>query len=125
LTPNLTDVRLTAYLAPTSECELNIDHNIRGELVAYMTKIVADVSSREGASAVIRGTLDPAMAAKTLHASQLQTMVKLYERIQGYIFRLMATDSVPKVSSEIQMCGILRTKLTQACLLCSSARRQR
>lgn len=33
----------------------------------------------------------------TLHASQLQTMVKLYERIQVYIFRLMATDSVPKV----------------------------
>lgn len=65
-----------------------------------MSKIVADVSAREGAAAVIKGTLDPAMAAKTLHASQLQTMVKLYERIQGYIFRLMATDSVPKVSRE-------------------------
>lgn len=63
-----------------------------------MSKIVADVSAREGAAAVIKGTLDPAMAAKTLHASQLQSMVKLYERIQGYIFRLMATDSVPKVS---------------------------
>ncbi|GHJ86991.1 hypothetical protein NliqN6_3393 [Naganishia liquefaciens] len=84
------------YLAPTSSCELNIDHNIREELVAYMSKIVADVSAREGAAAVIKGTLDPAIAAKTLHASQLQTMVRLYERIQGYIFRLMATDSVPK-----------------------------
>lgn len=89
---------ISAYLAPTSSCELNIDHNLREELVAYMSKIVADVSAREGAAAVIKGTLDPAMAAKTLHASQLQTMVKLYERIQGYIFRLMATDSVPKVS---------------------------
>jgi len=29
-------------------------------------------------------------------ASQLQTLVKLYERIQTYIHRLMATDSVPK-----------------------------
>lgn len=35
----------------------------------------------------------------TLHASQLQTTVRLYERIQTYIFRLMATDSVPKVST--------------------------
>ncbi|KAJ9114240.1 hypothetical protein QFC22_005692 [Naganishia vaughanmartiniae] len=81
------------YLAPASACELNIDHNMRGELVAYMTKIVAEVSAKEGAQAVKQGTLDPAMAAKSLHASQLQTMVKLYERIQGYIFRLMATDS--------------------------------
>lgn len=32
-----------------------------------------------------------------MHASQLQTMLRMYERIQTYIFRLMATDSVPKV----------------------------
>lgn len=41
--------------------------------------------------------IDPG-TGNTLHASQLQNMVKLYERIQTYIFRLMATDSVPKVS---------------------------
>lgn len=34
--------------------------------------------------------------ANTAQASQLQTLVKMYERIQQYIFRLMATDSVPK-----------------------------
>ena len=62
-----------------------------------MSKIVAEVSTREGKDAVSQGTLDPAMAAKSLQASQLQTMVRLYERIQSYIFRLMATDSVPKV----------------------------
>jgi hypothetical protein len=47
----------------------------------------------------LRGTIEPGIG-DTLHASQLQTMVKLYERIQGYIFRLMATDSVPKVGSK-------------------------
>lgn len=31
-----------------------------------------------------------------LAAGQLQHIVKLYERIQDHIFRLMATDSVPK-----------------------------
>jgi hypothetical protein len=86
-----------AYLAPASTCELNIDHNLREELVAYMSKIAADVNTREGREAMDQGTLDPAMVAKTLQASQLQTMVRLYERIQSYIFRLMATDSVPKV----------------------------
>jgi hypothetical protein len=44
----------------------------------------------------VKGHIEPGVG-NTLHASQLQTMVKLYERIQTYIFRLMATDSVPKV----------------------------
>jgi len=34
-------------------------------------------------------------------ATQVQTTMKLYERIQGYIFRLMATDSVPRVSPSL------------------------
>nr|AAQ97625.1 Crg1 [Cryptococcus bacillisporus] len=78
-----------SYLAPASPCELNIDHNLRAELVAYMNQITADKE------AGVKGHIEPGIG-NTLHASQLQTMVKLYERIQVYIFRLMATDSVPK-----------------------------
>ncbi|KAK8864196.1 hypothetical protein IAR55_001442 [Kwoniella newhampshirensis] len=77
------------YLAPASPCELNIDHNLRAELIAYMNQITADKD------AGIKGHIEPGIG-NTLHASQLQTLVKLYERIQVYIFRLMATDSVPK-----------------------------
>ena len=44
-----------------------------------------------------KGHLEPNANASNVQASQLQTMVRLYERIQNYIFRLMATDSVPKV----------------------------
>ncbi|KAI9639533.1 regulator of G protein signaling domain-containing protein [Dioszegia hungarica] len=77
------------YLAPASPCELNIDHGLRGELISYMTQVTSDKD------AGIKGHIDP-IVGNALHASQLQTMVKLYERIQGYIFRLMATDSVPK-----------------------------
>ena len=33
----------------------------------------------------------------SFNATQLQMMIKLYERIQMHVFRLMATDSVPKV----------------------------
>lgn len=83
--------RFAAYLAPASPYELNIDHNLRAELVAYMNQITADKE------AGVEGHIEPGIG-NTLHASQLQTMVKLYERIQVYIFRLMATDSVPKVS---------------------------
>ncbi|OCF36942.1 hypothetical protein I316_01540 [Kwoniella heveanensis BCC8398] len=77
------------YLAPASPCELNIDHNLRAELIAYMNQITADKD------AGIKGRIEPGIG-NALHASQLQTMVRLYERIQVYIFRLMATDSVPK-----------------------------
>nr|KIR87613.1 hypothetical protein I308_01635 [Cryptococcus tetragattii IND107] len=78
-----------SYLAPASPCELNIDHNLRAELVAYMNQITADKE------AGVKGHIEHDIG-NTLHASRLQTMVKLYERIQVYIFRLMATDSVPK-----------------------------
>lgn len=54
-----------------------------------MTQVTSDKD------AGVKGHIEPGVG-NALHASQLQTMVKLYERIQGYIFRLMATDSVPK-----------------------------
>ncbi|KAL9939728.1 hypothetical protein V8E36_001545 [Tilletia maclaganii] len=44
----------------------------------------------------------------TLHASQLQTMVRLYERIQDHIFRLMATDSVPRFIKDSRFQSLVR-----------------
>ena len=77
-----------AYLAPASPCELNIDHNLRAELISHMNS-VNTTSEKDAKSNDSNGP--------TLQASQVQTTMKLYERIQGYIFRLMATDSVPRV----------------------------
>ncbi len=37
--------------------------------------------------------------ANAFNATRLQTMIRLYERIHTHVSRLMATDSVPKVSS--------------------------
>lgn len=45
----------------------------------------------------------------SLHASQLQNMVRLYERIQQYIFRLMATDSVPKFCKTERFLTLMRS----------------
>ncbi|PWN34455.1 regulator of G protein signaling superfamily [Meira miltonrushii] len=102
------------YLAPGSTCELNVEHNMRTELVTYMTKIIHDAKSGAGLNQVsakdvhrnssdASGNLEErrravfaAMPRAPLHASQLQTMVRMYERIQDHIFRLMATDSVPR-----------------------------
>jgi len=78
------------YLAPSSQCELNIDHGLRGELVSYLNQVMTEVTGK-----AFQGRVEPEQAA-ALNATQLQTMIRLYDRIQVHVFRLMATDSVPK-----------------------------
>ncbi|CAE6411834.1 unnamed protein product [Rhizoctonia solani] len=79
------------YLAPQSHCELNIDHALRNELYAY----VEDVFTDNGFSRSGPGSVGPKEAA-SFNATQLQNLIKLYERIQLHVFRLMATDSLSK-----------------------------
>jgi len=78
------------YLAPSSQCELNIDHGLRNELVAYLNEVMTDLTGK-----AFQGRVEPEQA-NAVNATQLQTMIRLYERIQTHVFRLMATDSVPK-----------------------------
>ncbi|KAE9395641.1 regulator of G protein signaling superfamily [Gymnopus androsaceus JB14] len=78
------------YLAPSSTCELNIDHGLRNELVKYLEDVVTSLTGKAFA-----GKVEPEQA-NAFNATQLQTMIRLYERIQMHVFRLMATDSVPK-----------------------------
>ena len=80
------------YLAPSSQCELNIDHGLRGELVSYLSQVMTDITGKS-----FQGRVEPEQAA-AMNATQLQRMIGLYDRIQTHVFRLMATDSVPKVS---------------------------
>lgn len=75
-----------AYLAPASPCELNIDHNLRAELISHMQTVNEKDAKAAGPDGIA-----------PFQANQVQTTMRLYERIQGYIFRLMATDSVPRV----------------------------
>ena len=81
------------YLARSSPSELNIDHSLRSELTLYLEDLVS--SSTPGKT--FQGRLEPEHA-RALNATQLQHIIRLYERIQAHVFRLMSTDSVPKVS---------------------------
>lgn len=78
------------YLAPASPCELNIDHNLRNELVAYLGAVMQQLTGRPFSGRVDQDQMG------AFNATQLQNMIQLYERIQMHVFRLMATDSVPK-----------------------------
>ncbi|KAH6685694.1 regulator of G protein signaling [Plectosphaerella plurivora] len=64
-----------AFLAPGSPCELNIDHQLRNNLATRMTKAVGQ---------------DVAMI------ETLQEVTALFEDAQNAVFKLMASDSVPK-----------------------------
>ncbi|KAL1886039.1 hypothetical protein Cpir12675_006902, partial [Ceratocystis pirilliformis] len=64
-----------AFLAPGSPCELNIDHQLRNNLAMRMTKAVGkDITMVE----------------------TLQDVMALFEDAQSAVFKLMASDSVPK-----------------------------
>ena len=79
------------YLAPSSQCELNIDHGLRNELVKYLEAAATNITGP-----TFQGRVEPEQGGG-LNATKLQEMIRLYERIQGHVFRLMATDSIPKV----------------------------
>ncbi|KAF5357574.1 hypothetical protein D9758_007458 [Tetrapyrgos nigripes] len=87
---NTAFVIYNTYLAPSSQCELNIDHGLRNELVKYLEDVVTSLTGK-----AFQGRVEPEQA-NAFNATQLQTMIRLYERIQTHVFRLMATDSVPK-----------------------------
>ncbi|CAE6522604.1 unnamed protein product [Rhizoctonia solani] len=79
------------YLAPQSQCELNIDYALRNELYAYVEEVMTD----NGFTRPGPGSVSP-KEATSFNATQLQNLIKFYERIQLHVFRLMATDSLPK-----------------------------
>jgi hypothetical protein len=64
-----------AFLAPGSPCELNIDHQLRNNLATRMTKAVGQ---------------------DTTMIETLQEVTSLFEDAQNAVFKLMASDSVPK-----------------------------
>ncbi|KIY45986.1 hypothetical protein FISHEDRAFT_48364 [Fistulina hepatica ATCC 64428] len=88
------------YLAPSSQCELNIDHALRNELSKYLEDVVTSLTGK-----AFSGRVEPEQAA-SFNATQLQTMIRLYERIQAHVFRLMATDSVPKFIKTAQFLAL-------------------
>ncbi|GAA5899505.1 GTPase-activating protein SST2 [Sporobolomyces salmoneus] len=80
------------YLAPLSPNELNIDHNLRADVVNYVNRCLAEVGAKSSGST----DLEAQEAVPPLRATQVQTLLRQYERIQEHIFRLLATDQVPR-----------------------------
>ncbi|KAF2759719.1 RGS-domain-containing protein [Pseudovirgaria hyperparasitica] len=78
-----------AFLAPGSPCELNIDHSLRIALASRMTRAVGD---------------DDAMIRS------LDEVANLFDQAQTTVFKLMATDSVPKFSRDPKYVNVLKER---------------
>ncbi|KAI9857364.1 MAG: hypothetical protein M1813_008266 [Trichoglossum hirsutum] len=76
-----------AFLAPGSPCELNIDHQLRNSLASRMTRAVGD---------------DQGMI------TSLREVAELFDEAQNQVFKLMASDSVPKFLKEPKYAAVLR-----------------
>ncbi|KAF2479904.1 regulator of G protein signaling domain-containing protein [Neohortaea acidophila] len=89
-----------AFLAPGSPCELNIDHNLRNALAARMTRAIGD---------------DEQMI------QSLDEVATLFDQAQSSVFKLMASDSVPKFSREPKYAAILRERNLEHALAAGSS----
>lgn len=78
-----------AFLAPGSPCELNIDHSLRSALASRMTRAVGE---------------DEQMI------QSLDEVAQLFEQALNSVFKLMASDSVPKFSREPKYAAMLRER---------------
>lgn len=141
------------YLAPQSPSELNIDHNLRADVVNFIQKCaeeagipasalaaspIALLPGAGGGLAIPNSTPGPtdippptsspdqghpdgltaaaaaaAQAAEKqtilpLRATQVQTLLRYYEKIQDHIFRLLATDQVPRFIRTPEFMALLK-----------------
>ncbi|KAI7876343.1 hypothetical protein K492DRAFT_167248 [Lichtheimia hyalospora FSU 10163] len=81
----------STYLAPSSRCELNVEHTLRQEMARVVNSMVQVVPT------FTPGQVKPTIVISTPSTSQsLRMMLKWLDRVNEHICRLMASDSVPK-----------------------------
>lgn len=84
-----------SYLGPSAPNELNISHTLHQEIIQYMDALVATVNDRSQRAAAAANA--GRKSDRPLNARQsLLDIVNLFEKVYDHVYRLMATDSVPK-----------------------------
>ncbi|PHZ13672.1 uncharacterized protein RHIMIDRAFT_280102 [Rhizopus microsporus ATCC 52813] len=77
------------YLGPDASCELNIEHNLREEMAEEISHMVTVVHTP--------GKLNPTVVISAFSAYQsLLTILRWFDKVNDHVFKLMATDSIPK-----------------------------
>lgn len=97
------------YLAPGAPSEVNIDHALRQEIVAYVATTFTVWSGGDDIRPTAATAGNIPFVTKAFHQQHqttvvvnghtnqcLRVMMKLYDRVNEHICRIMAQDSVPK-----------------------------
>ncbi|KAI8373743.1 regulator of G protein signaling domain-containing protein [Blakeslea trispora] len=79
----------STYLAPGSPSELNVEHSLLQEMARVINSAVTVLPAYSGGKPTILITASSA-------SQSLRMMLKLFDRANEHICRLMASDSVPK-----------------------------
>jgi hypothetical protein len=80
----------STYLAPGSSSELNVEHSLCQEMARLVQSVVTVIPAYSGQA-------NPTIVITASSVSQsLRMMLKLFDRVNEHICRLMASDSVPK-----------------------------
>ncbi|RCI02591.1 hypothetical protein CU098_011469 [Rhizopus stolonifer] len=80
----------STYLAPGSPSELNVEHSLLQEMARIVNSVVTVLPAYSGQG-------KPSIVITASSASQsLRMMLKLFDKVNEHICRLMASDSVPK-----------------------------
>ncbi|KAI9244678.1 hypothetical protein BDA99DRAFT_566138 [Phascolomyces articulosus] len=102
-----------SYLAPDARLEVNIDHALRQEIITYVSENFTIYSGddqqlqqqhhahHQGSVPFVANAFQPNQQQVTVvvngHTGQcLRTLLRLYDRVNEHICRIMAQDSVPK-----------------------------
>ncbi|KAI9310707.1 hypothetical protein BX666DRAFT_2003973 [Dichotomocladium elegans] len=101
------------YLGPTATAEVNIDHQLRQEIIAYVSATFTvynnNIPTASSKAAAAGGSIPfVSTAFQPTHQQQvtllvnghtgqcLKSLLRLYDRVDDHICRIMAQDSVPK-----------------------------
>lgn len=79
------------YFAPDAEYEMSIDYTLRMKVSTYLNEVMIQNTGK-----ALERFIDP-KDAQSLNTAQLHHIIRLYEKMQLFMFRLMAIDTVPKV----------------------------
>ncbi|KAI8582711.1 hypothetical protein K450DRAFT_226526 [Umbelopsis ramanniana AG] len=86
----------STYVAPGSSRELNIDHILRQEMDQFISSISTIVTSPFVDAPFQSAENNTVVLTTSNPANSLRTLIRLLDKVDDHVYRLMAQDSVPK-----------------------------
>ncbi|KAF9302299.1 hypothetical protein BGZ74_005546 [Mortierella antarctica] len=106
------------YLALGSSREVNLPHQMRADITAYMQAVIRNMENLDEKTPLPSAPSSPSSAESTDSAAVGSTgkelvHIALFDGIHDHIFRLMSTDSVPKFTKTDKYREVMMNRVKQ------------